>query len=122
MTGARIHITPRYARVVNSFNSNLTNAFLEGMNSLIQATKSRARGYRSNRNFIAMAYLIGAKPDFELPTHETAKNQIFQENQTGKQRWDMTYNGILPSCMALIFLLNTETPLSSRLRGFSGSG
>ena len=54
--------------VLNWFNSNLTNALLEGMNSLIQAAKSRARGYRSNRNFIAMAYLIGAKLDFELPT------------------------------------------------------
>jgi len=54
--------------VLNWFNSNLTYAFLEGMNSLIQAAKSRARGYRSNRNFIAMAYQIGAKLDFELPT------------------------------------------------------
>ncbi|MBA1443417.1 MAG: ISL3 family transposase [Gammaproteobacteria bacterium] len=54
--------------VLNWFDSHLTNALLEGMNSLIQAAKSRARGYRSNRNFIAMAYLIGAKLDFELPT------------------------------------------------------
>jgi transposase len=54
--------------VLNGFDSQLTNALLEGMNSLIQAAKSRARGYRSNRNFIAMAHLIGAKLDFELPT------------------------------------------------------
>jgi len=33
------------------------DSHFEGMNSLIQAAKSRARGYRSNRNFIAMAYL-----------------------------------------------------------------
>ncbi|VAW85581.1 Mobile element protein, partial [hydrothermal vent metagenome] len=44
--------------VLNWFDSHLTNALLEGLNSLIQAAKSRARGYRSNRNFIAMAYLI----------------------------------------------------------------
>jgi len=54
--------------ILNWFDSQLTNALLEGMNSLIQAAKSRARGYRSNRNFIAMAYLIGAKLEFDLPT------------------------------------------------------
>ena len=61
-------IKQHWDSVLNWFNSNLTNAFLEGINSLIQAAKSRAKGYRSNRNFIAMAYLIGAKLDFELPT------------------------------------------------------
>jgi len=54
--------------VLNWFDSHLTNALLEGMNSLIQAAKSRARGYRSHRNFIAMTYLIGAKLEFDLPT------------------------------------------------------
>ena len=54
--------------VLNWFDSHLTNALLEGMNSLIQAAKSRARGYRSSRNFIAIAYLIGAKLEFDLPT------------------------------------------------------
>ncbi len=37
-------------------------------NSLLQAAKSRARGYRTNRNFINMAYLIAGKLDFGLPT------------------------------------------------------
>ncbi|MCP3670401.1 MAG: transposase, partial [Gammaproteobacteria bacterium] len=41
---------------------------IEGMNGLIQAAKSKARGYRSNKNFIAMAYLLGAKLEFNLPT------------------------------------------------------
>ncbi len=54
--------------VLNWFDSHLTNALLEGLNSLIQAAKSRARGYRSNRNFIAMACLVGAKLEFDLPT------------------------------------------------------
>lgn len=54
--------------VLNWFDSHLTNALLEGLNSLIQAARSRARGYRSNRNFIAIAYLIGAKLEFDLPT------------------------------------------------------
>jgi hypothetical protein len=40
-----------------------SNRLLEGLNSLIQAAKRRARGYRSNRNFIAMTmiYLIVGK-------------------------------------------------------------
>jgi len=35
---------------------------------LIQAAKARARGYRTNKNLIAMIYLIGGKPNFGLPT------------------------------------------------------
>ncbi len=54
--------------ILSWFDSHLTNALLEGLNSLVQAAKSRARGYRGNRNFIAMAYLIGAKLKFDLPT------------------------------------------------------
>ena len=48
--------------------SKLTGGILEGMNSLIQAAKSRARGYRTNKNFITMIYLLGAKLNFPLPT------------------------------------------------------
>jgi transposase len=33
------------------------------LNSLIQAAKRRARGYRTNPNFIAMIYLIVGKPN-----------------------------------------------------------
>ena len=50
------------------FTSKLTNGILEGMNSLIQAAKSRARGYRTNKNFITMIYLLGSKLNFPLPT------------------------------------------------------
>jgi transposase len=54
--------------VLNWFESQLTTGFIEGMNGLIQAAKSKARGYRSDRNFIAIAYLLGAKLKFRLPT------------------------------------------------------
>ena len=36
----------------------LTNGFLEGFNSLLQSTMAKARGYRTDKNFINMAYLI----------------------------------------------------------------
>ena len=42
-------------------HSRVSNGLLEGLNSLNQAAKRRARGYRSNRNFIAMIYLIVGK-------------------------------------------------------------
>ena len=46
--------------VVRRWHSGLTNARLEGMNGLFQAARSRARGYRTEVNFIAMIYLIGS--------------------------------------------------------------
>jgi transposase len=47
--------------VIRWHHSRISNGLLEGLNSLIQAAKRRARGYRSNRNFIAMIYLIVGK-------------------------------------------------------------
>jgi transposase len=54
--------------VLQWFKSQITNGILEGINSLIQAAKARARGYRTNRNLIAMIYLIGGNLKFGLPT------------------------------------------------------
>ena len=54
--------------ILRWFTSRLTNGLLEGLNSLIQAAKSRARGYRTTTNLIAMIYLLGAKLNFALPT------------------------------------------------------
>ena len=47
--------------VLGWFESGLTNGILEGINSLIQAAKAKARGYRSDRNFITIIYLIAGK-------------------------------------------------------------
>jgi transposase len=54
--------------VLRWFQSNINNGILEGINSLIQAAKAKARGYRTTRNLTAMIYLIGGKLDFNLPT------------------------------------------------------
>ena len=54
--------------VLRWFQSNINNGILEGINSLIQAAKAKARGYRTTRNLTAMIYLIGGKLDFKLPT------------------------------------------------------
>ena len=50
--------------VLRWFTSKITNGILEGINSLIQAAKAKARGYRSTRNLIAMTYLIAGRLDF----------------------------------------------------------
>lgn len=47
--------------ILNGFTSHLSNGRVEGINSLIQAAKARARGYRTNRSLIAMSYLIAGK-------------------------------------------------------------
>lgn len=54
--------------ILRWFQSRLTNGILEGINSLIQAAKAKARGYRSTRNLITMIYLIAGKLDLKLPT------------------------------------------------------
>lgn len=47
--------------ILHGFDSRLSNGFVEGINSLIQAAKARARGYRTPRSLINMAYLIAGK-------------------------------------------------------------
>ncbi|MDD2467719.1 MAG: ISL3 family transposase [Desulfobulbus sp.] len=54
--------------VLRWFHAKINNGMLEGFNSLVQAAKARARGYRTTRNLIAMIYLIGGKLNFGLPT------------------------------------------------------
>jgi transposase len=54
--------------ILRWFTSGLANGLLEGINSLLQAAKSKARGYRTYRNLIAIAYLIAGKLDFNLAT------------------------------------------------------
>ena len=34
-----------------------SNAFVEAMNGLLQQTKRAARGFRTSKNFVAVAYL-----------------------------------------------------------------
>lgn len=61
-------IQKHYKGIVQWFTSQLNNGLLEGVNSLIQAAKRKARGYRSVDNLIAMIYLIGGKLKFDYPT------------------------------------------------------
>jgi len=47
--------------VMRWHHSRVSNGLLERLNSLVRAAKRRARGYRTNRNYIAMVYLVAGK-------------------------------------------------------------
>lgn len=52
--------------VVNYHQSKINNGILEGLNSVIQAAKSKARGYKTFRNYKNIVYLLTGKLDFSL--------------------------------------------------------
>jgi transposase len=53
--------------ILRWFDSRIANGLIEGINSLVQAAKAKARGYRSLRNLKAMVYLVAGKLDLRLP-------------------------------------------------------
>lgn len=67
VTAART-IRKHWKGVLRWFESRITNGLLEGINSLIQSAKARARGFRTTRNLANIIYLIAGKLDLQL-TH-----------------------------------------------------
>lgn len=55
------------AGILRWFDSQINNGLLEGINSLVQAAKARARGFRSARKMAVVIYLLLSKLDFQLP-------------------------------------------------------
>lgn len=68
MKEAAYTIKRHWSGILRWFTSRINNGVLEGINSLVQAAKARARGYRTNRYLINMIYLINGKLNFSLPT------------------------------------------------------
>ena len=66
MVAAARTIRNHWDGLLRWFTSKITNGLLEGINSLIQAAKAKARGYRTARNLIAMVYLIAGKLELDL--------------------------------------------------------
>lgn len=56
-----------FEEILNIFRSKLTNAICEGINSMIQAAKRKARGYHTFEGFSSMIYLIAAKLELACP-------------------------------------------------------
>ena len=53
--------------ILQWFDSKIANGLIEGLNSLVQAAKAKARGYRTTRNLKAIIYLLAGKLDMQLP-------------------------------------------------------
>ncbi len=74
---SRLEPLRRFARTVAQhqvgilrwWTTKISNGLLEGLHSLVQAAKRRARGYRTTKNYITMIYLVAGKLD--LPTIHT---------------------------------------------------
>lgn len=60
-------IKEHWAGVLRWFESGINNGLLEGINSLIQAAKARARGFRSVEKMRVVIYLLLSKLSFNLP-------------------------------------------------------
>ena len=52
--------------ILNYFSNRYTNAILEGMNSIIQNIKCRARGFRNDEYFKTMIYLVCGKLNLNI--------------------------------------------------------
>ena len=53
--------------ILRWFHTKIANGLMEAINSLVQAAKAKARGYRSIRNLKAIIYLVAGKLDLALP-------------------------------------------------------
>jgi transposase len=60
-------IKNHYKGIIKSMKTGITNAAAEGLNSIVQMVKSRARGFRNLDNFKAMVYCLGN--DFNFNFH-----------------------------------------------------
>jgi len=57
-------IKRHWAGIVNWAENRITNGILEGFNSLFQAAKAKARGYRKTETIKAVIYILTGKLDF----------------------------------------------------------
>lgn len=59
-------IKRHWTGIVNYANSRISNGILEGFNSLFQAAKAKARGYKKIRTIKTIIYVLTGKLDFSL--------------------------------------------------------
>ena len=52
--------------IVKWHESKINNGILEGLNSVIQAARTKARGYKTFKNYKIIAYLLTGKLDFSV--------------------------------------------------------
>jgi transposase len=64
MVKAALTVKEHLTGILAHWKSGLTNAFMEGLNSVFSATKRKARGYRSTIYLITMLYFTAGKLRF----------------------------------------------------------
>lgn len=57
--------------ILNYFRLRLTSGVIESVNSLAQAARARARGYRNPETFKTIIYLLAGRLPFNLPNYAT---------------------------------------------------
>jgi len=55
-------------KILHYFKDRLTNAICEGINSMIQAAKRKARGFHTFEGYAAMIYLVAGKLQLAVPS------------------------------------------------------
>lgn len=55
-------------KILAYFDDRITNAVCEGINSMVQAAKRKARGFRTFEGFAAMIYLVAGKLELMVPS------------------------------------------------------
>ena len=59
-------IKRHYEGIIKWYESKINNGILEGLNSIIQAAKCKARGYKTFKNYKIIVYLLTGKLNFSL--------------------------------------------------------
>src|SRR6056297_61288 len=67
MKEAAEFINRNWQGIMQYITSKINNGVLEGINSVIQTVKRKARGFRNIKNFITAIYLRCSKLEFDLP-------------------------------------------------------
>lgn len=73
MVSAAKSILKHLDGIISFAESRISNAFMEGLNSVFSAVKRKARGFRSNRNLTCMLYFVAGKLD--IPSLDTIHNK-----------------------------------------------
>ena len=67
MKNAAVTLMNHRKEIMNYFHDRLTNAICEGINSLVQAAKRKARGFNTFEGFKAMIFLVAGKLELDAP-------------------------------------------------------
>ena len=104
--------------ILRWFDSKIANGLIEGINSLVQAAKAKARGYRSSRNLKAIVYLLAGKLDLRA-----ARLRTFQPTPNSEEPFNSGWSPCPTSlCDAIQFpfpvrLGCDKLPTGSNARG-----